>query len=213
MLKQSWEETVIISDAIESILEAYFERYSEEIVSLIELYSKGYYRDQNNANSEPKHYERGIDDVIFLIYAANNREDFEDILKSYCEDSGTTDLKVLRRIYRESNAEFTDENGIALVGDCKKLSTSEVTVLKLEMAKFLKEKCNQYLSENYKERFKALENDFDAHFNAALQPSSESDQSSESDKKKEVEVRVQNLSQQRITANKSANLTKVKTLA
>ena len=56
-------------------------------------------------------------------------------LKSYCEDSGTTDLKILRRIYRESNAEFTDENGmIALVGDCKKLSTSEVTVLKLEMA-------------------------------------------------------------------------------
>ena len=84
MLKQSSEEKVIISDAIESILEAYFERYSvEETNDLIELYSKDHYRDQNNANSEPKHYERGIDDAIFLIYAANNREDFEDILKSY----------------------------------------------------------------------------------------------------------------------------------
>jgi hypothetical protein len=51
MLKQSWEETVIISDAIKSILGAYFERYSEEIGSLIELYSKDHYRDQNNANS------------------------------------------------------------------------------------------------------------------------------------------------------------------
>lgn len=181
MLKQSSEERVIISDAIESILEAYFDRYSVEMDSLIESYSNDF--NQNNANGEPKRYERGVGDAIFLIYAANNRSDFEDILKSCVEeDVEKDDLKVLRRLYRESNAKIADES--ALVKDCKKLSTSETVVLKLEMAKFLKGKCNQYLSENYKERFEALENDFDAQFNAILQPSSESDQSNESDKKR-----------------------------
>lgn len=166
-----------------AILEAYFDRFTSNTINrIIESYS------------ENGRYQRGYHDAAFFIYAANNREDFEEIKKPFLskdqsgieESDGFEELQLLHDVSRNQSRQGD------LYNDCARLLTSDLQAeLVSIISVFFQNKINQYLQEKLPDQYKAISENFELEHGKIMESSSESESKQEeleSDSSSDIDV-------------------------
>ncbi len=166
-------KNIELPDTICQLLEDYSARWLPQIETIISQFS------------ENGSYERGYKDAAFLIYTANNREDFAEIVREFFpqldEDEG------LKAVYQELERINNDTKGLIeekLLEDCSRLSNLSEENLKQGIAQFMSEKVNSCLRENptVQGYYDLLEQDYEQERQNVCMPStSNSEISSDSD--------------------------------
>lgn len=151
---------------VDYILESYFDSFtSKTIDTIINSYS------ENNA------YPRGYKDAAFFIYAANNKENFKEIIREF-SDENFTGFEKLIILHEKSHGKVDEQDD--LFQDCSRLLSENLKpLIKERMSEFFKEKVNNYLSEKLPEQYQNLVKDFDKEHAKIFELSSESNKSDE----------------------------------